>query len=75
MIEGTLYETEKEVLLERKYLDHGNGWTLESIYEFRHYFVLPESLNGKVLTVYVDALDKNGEEIEGSSEAFYLWVR
>ena len=75
MIEGTLYETEKEVLLERKYSDRGNGWTLESIYEFRHYFVLPENLNGKILTVYVDALDENGEEVEGSSEAFYLWIR
>ncbi len=75
MIEGTLYETEKEVLLERKYTNHNDAWTFESIYEFRHYFVLPEGLNGKIVTVYVDALDKNDEEVEGSSEAFYLWVR
>ncbi len=43
-------------------------------HEFRR-FRSPEILNGRIMTVYVDAYDKKGDEIEGASEAFYLRVR
>lgn len=75
MIDGVLHEESKEAFLERNYMNSGGEWSLDSIYEFRHLLNLPEILNGRVLTVYVDAYDKKGVEIEGTSEAFYLRVR
>ena len=75
MIDGVLHEESKEVFLERNYRSTDGEWHLDSIYEFRHFFDLPEILNGRIMTVYVDAYDKKGDEIEGASEAFYLRVR
>ncbi len=75
MIDGVLHEELKEVFLERNYRSSDGEWSLDSIYEFRHFFDLPEILNGRIMTVYVDAYDKKGDEIEGASEAFYLRVR
>lgn len=75
MIEGLLYETEKEVSLERRYKNPDGEWSLGSIYEFRHFLDLPEILHGRIVTVYVDTCDKNGDQVEDTSEAFYLRVR
>lgn len=75
MIDGVLHEESKEVFLRRNYRNAEEEWPLDSIYEFRHLFHLPEVLNGRILTVYVDAYDKKGERVEGTSEAFYLRVR
>lgn len=75
MIDGLLHEESKEVFLQRNYRSSGEEWSLDSIYEFRHLLDLPDILNGRILTVYVDAYDRKGVEIEGSSEAFYLRVR
>lgn len=75
MIDGVLHEELKEIFLERNYRSSDGEWSLDSMYEFRHFFDLPEILNGRIMTVYVDAYDKKGDEIEGASEAFYLRVR
>ena len=75
MIDGVLHEESKEVFLQRNYRSSVGGWSLDSIYEFRHLFDLPDILSGRILTVCVDAYDKKGCGIEGSSEAFYLRVR
>ncbi len=58
MIDGVLHEESKEVFLERNYRSTDGEWHLDSIYEFRHFFDLPEILNGRIMTVYVDAYDK-----------------
>ena len=75
MMDGVLHEESKEVFLERNYRNSDGEWSLDSIYEFRHFFDLPEILNGRIMTVYVDAYDNKGIEIEGASEAFYLRIR
>lgn len=75
MIEGLLYEADREVSLERLYKNTDGEWSLGSIYEFRHFFDLPERLNGKIVTVYTEAYDKKGVEVECPSETFYLRVR
>ncbi len=75
MIDGVLHEESKEVFLERKYRNSDGEWSLGSIYEFRHFFDLPEILNGRIMTVYVNAYDKKGVKIDGTSEAFYLRIR
>ncbi len=75
MIGGILHEESKEVFLQRNYRNSGEEYSLDSIYEFRHSFDLPDILNGRIVTVYVDAYDQKGDEIDGSSEAFYLRIR
>ena len=75
MIEGILYEQSKEVFLQRNYRRSRGEQSLDSIFEFRHTIDLPEILNGRIVTVFVDAFDKKGDKVEGSSEAFYLRVR
>lgn len=45
-----------------------------SIYEFRHTFILPEALRGRVVTVFASAYDAKGVFIEGSRKAFYLYL-
>lgn len=46
-----------------------------SIYEFSHTLNPPESLRGRIMTVFVSALDKHGEAVAGAEEAFYLYLR
>ncbi|MEA4873601.1 MAG: hypothetical protein VB076_12425 [Synergistaceae bacterium] len=75
MIEGLLYETKRAVSLERRYKNPYGEWSLGSIYEFRHYFDLPESLHGRIVTIYADVYDKYSTKIDCPSEAFYLRVR
>lgn len=70
-IEGVLYTEEREAGLTRFY---GETPTV-SIYEFRHAFVPPESLRGRIVTVRVSARDKHGEFVDGTEEAFYLYIR
>ncbi len=75
MIDGVIHEESKAVFLQRNYRSSDEEWSLDSIYEFRHLFLLPEPLNGRILTVFVEAYDNKGEEIDGTSEAFYLHIR
>lgn len=71
MTDGVLHEEEREVGLARIF----GGKPSVSIYEFRHALNLPESLRGRVVTVFVSALDKHGETVEGTETAFYLYLR
>ena len=74
MIEGILYEQSKGLPAEELQKIPGEQ-SLDSIFEVRHTIDLPEILNGRIVTVFVDAFDKKGDKVEGSSEAFYLRVR
>lgn len=70
MTEGVLHTEEHAVGLTRFY-DEGES---SSIYEFRHTLTLPETLRGRVVTVFVSAFDRHGEPAGDSQEAFYLYI-
>ena len=69
--EGILHEEEHKVGLARFYEEYQSI----SIYEFRHALELSERLRGRIVTVRTEALDRHGEPVSGTEEAFFLYVR
>ena len=74
MMAGTLYSSDMPISLDRFY-GADKEILSNSIYEFRHSFVFPEEMNGRVVTVSTIGYDKYGEAVDGTEEEFYLRVR
>lgn len=71
MLDGVFHTEEHRVGLTRFY----EAGPSVSIYEFRHTFTLPQSLRGRVVTVFASAYDSRGEKVRGAGASFYLYLR
>lgn len=72
-----VFDGPREVLsrdLEIRLLRFVEGRALTSLYEFRKDLCLPDSLDGRVLTVRLSALDARGTPVSGTEEVFPLRV-
>ena len=75
MISGVLFRDKKNVLMTRMYDSRGERRSSSSIYEFRHTFTFPQSMKGRIVTVRASGFDMHGEEVDGTEDFFYLWVK
>lgn len=70
MLDGVLHVEEHKVGLTR----FCGAERYSSVYEFSHTFMLPETMRGRIVTIFVSAVDRHGELVSGSQEAFYLYM-